>query len=130
MPPRSAVELYKIRYMTTDIHGETDTASGLLVLPDMPVKSTYPMVIYQHGTTNGPSDCPSRLSAGSAEAQAYGAMGYVTIAPDYLGLGDNDAFHPYVHAATEASAALDMLFAANEWLDAETGSAWVGELFV
>lgn len=128
--PRSAIELFKIRYMTVDTDGATDTASGLLVYPDDPLSSTLPLVIYQHGTTNGPSDCPSRLAAGSSEAFAYGGMGYVTIAPDYLGLGDNDNFHPYVHAASEASAGLDMLFAAVEWLDISTGEPWIGELFI
>jgi hypothetical protein len=57
-------------------------------------------------------------------------MGYVAIAPDYLGLGDSRGFHPYVHAATQASAGLEMLFAAAEWLDAALGDAWAGDVFV
>jgi len=48
---------------------------------------------------------------------AYGGKGFITLAPDYLGLGDSRGFHPYVHAATEASASLDMLNASLEWLD-------------
>lgn len=127
---RTGVSLYKIRYMTTGIHGAPDTASGLLVYPEASLSPTRPMVVYQHGTTNGPSDAPSRLASGSDEALGYGSMGYITLAPDYLGLGDNDGFHPYVHAASEASAGLDMLFAVTEWVEMATGEAWVGELFV
>lgn len=48
---------------------------------------------------------------------AYAAFGFVTAAPDYLGLGDSRGFHPYVHALTEAYASLDMLNASLEYLD-------------
>ncbi|HLF65951.1 MAG TPA: T9SS type A sorting domain-containing protein [Saprospiraceae bacterium] len=129
-PVRTGVSLFKITYMTSDVHGLTDTASGLLVLPEISLNDALPMVIYQHGTTNGPMDVPSRLAAGSNEAFAYGAMGYVTIAADYLGLGDHVGFHPYVHAKSQASAALDLLFAVTEWIEVMTGEGWIGDLFV
>ncbi len=121
---------HQILYVTSDVHGQPDTASGLLVIPDTPLVSSMPAVIYQHGTTDGPDDVPSRLHAGSDESLAYGAMGYVAIAADYLGLGENAGFHPYLHAASEASAAVDMLFAATEWIENATGEAWLGNLFV
>ncbi len=127
---RTGVSLYKILYMTTNVHGATDTASGLLVYPDMSIHDAQPIVVYQHGTTNGPNDVPSRLTSGSDEALAYGAMGYVTLAADYLGLGDNPGFHPYVHAASEASVALDLLFAVAEWIEVTTGEGWIGDLFI
>jgi hypothetical protein len=75
------------------------------------------MVLYAHGTTAGPHDVPSQLLGGYQVALAYAAMGFATAAPDFLGLGDSRGFHPYVHAATEASASFDMINASVEWLE-------------
>jgi dipeptidyl aminopeptidase/acylaminoacyl peptidase len=82
------VNLYKIRYKTYDVHGLLDTASGLLVLPLVPGGTLLPIVVYAHGTTNGPMDVPSQQRGGYQVAMAYAAYGFATIAPDYLGLGD------------------------------------------
>ncbi|MDX1407436.1 MAG: T9SS type A sorting domain-containing protein [Saprospiraceae bacterium] len=127
---RTGVTMYKARYMTTGTQGQPDTASGLIVIPDEFVVEEIPVVAYQHGTTNGPESVPSQLSGGHDLPIAFGAMGYVASATDYLGLGDSKGFHPYVHAATEASAGLDMLIATTEFLEDETGQPWLGPLFV
>ena len=111
------VNLYKIRYKTPDVHGVLDTASGLLVLPVVPASTQLPLVVYEHGTTDGPADVPSQLHGGYEVAMAYAGKGFATIAPDFLGLGDARGFHPYVHAASEASASFDMLNATVEYLE-------------
>lgn len=116
-PVDYAINMYKIRYVTNDIHGVPDTASGLMVLPQVANDVQLPIVVYDHGTTSGPSDVPSNLRGGYEVAMGYGAFGFATLAPDYLGLGDARGFHPYVHAASEASASLDMLFAGYEYLE-------------
>ena len=36
--------------------------------------------------------------------------------PDYIGMGDSPGFHPYVHAKSEATASVDMVRAAREYL--------------
>jgi len=111
------VNLYKIRYKTLDVHGALDTASGLLVLPVVPASTQLPIVVYAHGTTDGPNDVPSKLHGGYEVAMGYAAKGFAAIAPDYLGLGDSRGFHPYVHAASEASASFDLLNASVEYLE-------------
>ena len=111
------IDLYKIRYKTADVNGDLDTASGLMVLPQVPANTELPIVVYNHGTTSGPTDVPSQLRGGFEVAMAYGGFGFATLAPDYIGLGDARGFHPYLHAATEASASLDMLFAGYEYLE-------------
>lgn len=116
-PVDYAVDLYRIRYKTPGSDNMPDTASGLLVIPQVPAGTLLPMVMYEHGTTNGPTDVPSQLRGGFEVAMAYAAFGFVTAAPDYLGLGDSRGFHPYVHASTEAYASLDMLNASLEYLD-------------
>ena len=39
--------------------------------------------------------------------------GYISVLPDYLGLGDGPGVHPYTHAESEATASIDMLKAAT-----------------
>ena len=58
------VNLYKIRYKTPDVHGVLDTASGLLTIPVAAAGTTFPIVVYEHGTTTGPTDVPSQLRGG------------------------------------------------------------------
>lgn len=111
------IDLYKLRYQTLDVNGQLDTASGLLVLPQVPAEDSLPIVVYDHGTTSGPTDVPSQLRGGYEVAMAYGASGFATLAPDYLGMGDARGFHPYLHAATEVSASFDMLLAGYEYME-------------
>lgn len=119
-------DVYKIQYTTTDLDEEIDTASGAFFIPDGEGER-YPLLVYQHGTVNDKFQVPSR---GSYEVAPFTAsMGYLTLAPDYLGLGDSRGFHPYVHSATEASAAIDMMFALRDYLDGE-GIAYNDQLFV
>ncbi|RLD18184.1 MAG: hypothetical protein DRI69_10745, partial [Bacteroidetes bacterium] len=127
---RNGVKKYKITYMTTGVHGQPDTASGLIIVPTTRLDGQLAVVAYQHGTTNGPDDVPSRQMSGLDESLAYGAMGYHVCAADYLGLGDNEGFHPYIHAGTEASAGLDMIIAMSEFIEDETGEPAFDHLFV
>jgi hypothetical protein len=115
VPVPNGVFLYKIQYETPDLQGVTDTASGLLVIPDMNL-GAFPLLCYQHGTVGEKQAVPSNLQSEAPIAFFWGAMGYVTAAPDYLGLGDSRGFHPYVHAASEASAAIDMLYAVRDFV--------------
>lgn len=113
----NAVDLYRIQYKTLGSDNLPDTASGLMVIPQVPAGTQLPIVMYEHGTTAGPTDVPSQLRGGFEVAMGYAAFGFITFAPDYLGLGSSRGFHPYVHAATEASASLDMLNGGLEYLD-------------
>lgn len=105
--------MYRIEYTTTDLAGNPDTVSGLVTVP-VSTTQIFPRLVYQHGTAGSTNDVPSFNAVSGGEgiiALLFAGMGYVTLAPDYLGLGVSDGFHPYVHAATEASVALDMLSA-------------------
>lgn len=111
------VKFYKITYTTPDVNGVTDTVSGLLAAPVAPDK-VFPRLVYQHGTSGSKQDVPSNLNDDGDEgniALFFAGMGFVSLAPDYLGLGVSKGFHPYVHAATEASVALDMLRATQSF---------------
>ncbi len=110
------VSTYKVLYYTPHLDGQPDTASGLLVIPEI-VDESLPVLFYQHGTANDRYAVPSSGSAEGLVVTAAGGMGYVSFAPDYLGLGDSKGFHPYLHAATEASCAYDLLNATLPFLE-------------
>ncbi len=110
---QNGVKLYKITYTTPDIHGQLDTASGLFVVPQREQTISYPTLVYEHGTVDGPQDVPSNQQGGYELALFFSGLGYATIAPDYLGAGEARGFHPYIHAASEASASVDMLRAVH-----------------
>lgn len=126
---QNGIDYYKIWYTTPDINGVPDTASGLLVLPVREIEYQYPLLCYMHGTVDSKVDVPSNLAGGWELAAVWGALGFVTAAPDFLGLGESRGFHPYVHAETEASAGIDMLFAARAFSAAE-GPALNEQVFV
>ncbi len=102
---------YTLRYTMQNLEGRMDTVSGLLVVPSGGnVNNRYPRLVYQHGTTVDKYAVPSRENPGQDLPYFYASQGYVTLAPDYLNMGDDqDGFHPYVHAETEALAAIRML---------------------
>lgn len=111
------VDNYAITYTTTDPFGQPDTATGLLCVPQE-TDLVFPMAVYNHGTVDR-RDAVLSVEGNQERlvAQGLAAYGFITVAPDYLGLGGSDGVHPYLHAATEASAGLDMLIAVRAWLD-------------
>jgi hypothetical protein len=108
--------MYKITYTTPDVLGIQDTASGLLIIPDN-LSKIYPLLSYSHGTVASKNDVPSQLKGGYELPMIMAAHGFVTVAADFLGLGDSRGFHPYVHADSEASASVDMLFAIKDFCE-------------
>lgn len=125
----SGTDLYKLTYETTGTDGMKDTASGLFILPDI-IDGPLPLLNYQHGTTDGRDDVPSNQSGQEfLLASLFGALGFVTLAPDYLGMGESRGFHPYVNSETEARAMIDMLAAVKEYLQ-ENDIAYTDQLFI
>ncbi len=105
------VKYYRVTYTTTGLQGQLDTVSGLVVAPDDATK-VFPRLVYQHGTSSSKTDVPSFNVQTNGEGiigWLFAGLGFTTLMPDYLGLGVSDGFHPYVHAATEASVAADLL---------------------
>lgn len=110
---------YHIVYTTHDVQGGIDTATGLLAVPDNSFH-IYPRLVYQHGTSGSRQDVPSINVQSGGEGilgWLFAGLGYVSFLPDYLGLGNTSkGFHPYVHAESEAWAAMDMLRAGAAFL--------------
>ncbi|MCB0529083.1 MAG: T9SS type A sorting domain-containing protein [Saprospiraceae bacterium] len=121
LPMSFGARYYRITYTTSDLQGLTDTVSGLIAVPDDPIR-IYPRLVYQHGTAGSPLGVPSFNVQQGGEGNIgllFAGLGYVALLPDYLGLGVSDGFHPYVHAASEAWVAADMLRALPEFCSQE-----------
>jgi hypothetical protein len=130
-PSRAGAVAYKLNYETTGVAGQPETASGLLLVPDTSAVRALPLLSFQHGTVTDREDAPSRIAhPENAPAEIlYGSMGYIVSSPDYLGLGDGPGPHPFLHAATEASAARDLLIAVRQALP-QLGVTLNGKFFL
>jgi hypothetical protein len=113
------VNIYKLTYQTVDVAGQTTLASGALYVPQSDSDS-LPIVTYQHGTIMNRDQVPSNR-AEDPPGLFFSGYGYVVAMADYLGLGDNPGLHPYLHWESEATASLDMLRAAREFLSDSLG---------
>ena len=107
---------YRVTYQTVGVDGALVTATGAVYLPvGVPAGTGLPVLVYQHGTVTDRTAVPSTLTSEEGElfGAAYAADGFAVVLADYLGYGGSTApYHPYVHAATEASAAADLMRAA------------------
>ena len=107
------VNAVKIIYNTIDGKGYPTIASGVVFLPVVTETTSMPVFSYLHGTLTRDLDAPSYLSGIESIIGWIMAMdGYISVLPDYVGMGDGPGVHPYQHAASEASASVDMLKAA------------------
>lgn len=119
--PLYDVDLFQVVYRTVDVDGSETQASGALMVP-RGAPGARPLVSYQHGTVVSRTAVASVGGLAVEEATVgvlFAATGAVTAMPDYLGLGLSPGLHPYVHAASLASAVVDMLRAARHVAEQE-----------
>jgi hypothetical protein len=115
---RYGVRTYRLVYRTIDARKRPTTASGLLAVPiNAPRRAT--MVSFAHGTALSRADAPSMQPSGfePAATYTYASAGFVTVAPDYLGLGTGPGRHPWMDIPSETTASLDLLRAARTYAD-------------
>jgi pimeloyl-ACP methyl ester carboxylesterase len=124
---------YKVTYCTIDARlpgeprAQPTLATGMISVPRKP--GPLSTVIYLHGTSVSFYDAVSNPNIfgqfnpngesfdGPPSNAIFAGAGFLYIAPDYLGLGDSTVpRHRYLHAATEASSAVDLLAASRDVL--------------
>lgn len=127
-PNDYAIEIYRVVYKTIDANGEETQASGAVIIP-VDGDGRYPLCSYEHGTVLNRFDVPSYESDELILGILFGCAGYVMSLPDYIGLGDSPGRHLYCHAATEASASIDLLKAAKT-ISASRDVALNDQLFI
>jgi hypothetical protein len=127
---RHGIAAYREVYCTVSTGHRPTTASGLLVLP-LGTRGPVPVVSYEHSTVVKKSNAPSDFDTDEIRLATlyFASDGFAVSAPDYLGLGRSAGLHPFVHAASETTASVDML-ATAEHASAERGVHVSRKLFV
>lgn len=116
LAPRYAVQAYRLEYLTHDAEGREVRASGLVGLPMKAAGARSPVLSYQHGTTFRNDEAPSQNAVPSEIAVVLASLGYLVVAPDYVGFGASQGVaHPYLLAEPSAAATVDLLTAARTW---------------
>lgn len=112
------VKVVALNYHTVGAQGtESTNASGVMLVPSgAACSAAAPLVAYAKGTDvqkprtlANPQDNETFLLAAM-----YAAQGYAVVATDYLGYAKSEyAYHPYLHADSEARTVLDSVRAAR-----------------
>lgn len=116
------VKVVALNYRTPGAkEGEMSNASGVMLVPGGMCSSAAPLVANARGTEvlktrtlANPQDAETFLLAAM-----YAAQGYAVVATDYLGYAKSTyAFHPYLHADSQATTVIDSVRAARNAADA------------
>ena len=110
---KTNINLTKIVYSSTDEDGKPVTLTGLVAMPRGGAPNG--LVVYCHGTIQDRKASPSRYrgeengSEPESAILAFATGGYAVVMPDYLGLGDHKAAHPYPLNIVNAQSAVDII---------------------
>jgi len=108
------ISVYDIHYESHSEYGIVDTLAGLVIIPHSPTEA-FPIFTYQHGTVILDSQAPSitGISADNVEILFISLItapsGFITVIPDYTGIGDPDKYHPYIIANPHTQALVNMI---------------------
>jgi hypothetical protein len=112
-PTPSGVRIWRIAYRSEGTAGKELAGTALVLVPDKPIATPTPVVIFAHGTQGAATGC-IESSYDILEKQGddnlladlyYAGNGYVVVAPDYNGyLGGTG---PFIFSELEGHALLD-----------------------
>jgi len=120
-PVPYGARLFNVRY-TTQHKGRSVEATGMIGVPWTPdgPAGKFPVVLFHHGTTGFTGHCSPSGLGGENSLLVYltASLGYVVIAPDYIGLDPRgaDADHAYITFEQTAIGALDMVRAGRPFV--------------
>lgn len=108
------VTAYRVVYRTTNSSGAPTTASQLVALPRN-AERRLSTVSWLHGTTVYRKEVASENPASDDRLAAllFASTGRAVSAPDYVGLGEGEGFHPYGDPRATVAASVDGLRAAR-----------------
>jgi predicted esterase len=107
------VDAYKVVYKTIDWNGNIVNASGVIFTPKG--KNNLSLISLQHGTQTKRLGVGSVNALNSPDGMIGASLGYYTLVPDYLGLGESNLFHPYHYAKSSADPIIDIIRAARNF---------------
>ncbi len=109
----SNIQLTKVLYTSIDEAGKKVVLSGLMATPLAGAPNG--LVVFCHGTIQDREASPSmwKGAENGSEAEsatlAFASGGYAVIIPDYLGLGDHKATHPYPRNKINSQSVIDII---------------------
>lgn len=126
-----AVDGYKVLYFTPDYNGELVICSGAIFLPSG-IGCSPPVLSWQHGTESNDNGAPSNVGNNYNDLMGVvgAANGYIVTMSDFIGLGEGEGIHNYVHADTEASSVIDLIIYGKELATELLGIAPNNQLFL
>lgn len=110
------VKVVPLNYATIGVNSESANSSGVLLLPAGTCTGAAPLLAYARGTEVLKTRTLANPTDGETFSLAamFASQGYAVVATDYLGFAKSTyAYHPYLHADTEASAVVDSIRAAR-----------------
>ena len=127
------VRIQSIYFKTVGPKGEdTDSSGALLVPTGACAGQSYPLVAYDRGTDVFKPRALASATDGETFSMIafFASQGYAVVAPDYLGYARSTfAYHPYLHADSEASTTIDAIRAARNAASAQ-GVALSGKVML
>ena len=124
---RHGIVLYRVTYWT-QLTGQPQLATGLLGVPKNHRARTS--VMWLNGTNPTRSEAPSSGGlVGLLVGALFAGSGHLLLAPDYIGLGTSDTYHPYMHTASTVDAATDFIRAVATHCECE-GIEWCPQLML
>ena len=126
-PVRHGIVLYRVTYWT-ELTGQPQLATGLFGVPKNHRASTS--VMWLNGTNPTRSEAPSSGGlVGLLVGALFAGSGHLLLAPDYIGLGTSDTYHPYMHTASTVNAATDFIRAVTSHC-VNVGIEWCPQLML
>ncbi|HWB62811.1 MAG TPA: hypothetical protein VG603_04815 [Chitinophagales bacterium] len=115
LPVRYPVDIYEVIYKAPWIDSSTwINCSGIVYVPKMKEGQKMATLMFGHGTQIEKKRDISDNDAQQGICLGTAADGYLSLYPDYYGLGKGDGPHLYQHAWSEGMAFLYMLYAVEE----------------
>lgn len=124
---KNDIKYYSVLYRTIDHTGNPTDASGLFVIPSS--GNFFPLISLHHGTQSKKNNVGSINPLSSFDALLSGALGYVAVSADMLGLGYSNLVHPYHIADVNANTVIDFIRAVKKFAN-EKSIALNGDLFL
>lgn len=121
--PRYAVDVYALRFWSSDADGSPRSAFATVYIPVTSRREDAPVLAFLSGTTGVGNQCAPSLEQPEVirwgwyrqNMLAYGGQGIIAIFPDYLGFHDENVPQRYFSASAEGHLMLDALRATRRF---------------
>ncbi|MAO45955.1 MAG: hypothetical protein CL823_02280 [Crocinitomicaceae bacterium] len=111
------VDAYKVLYTMPYMDEDIEVSGAMFIPTGVDSNCDLPIHTYMHGTIFERNQAPSFMSIEGILGYLMSSPGYIVLMPDYVGLGESQLMHPYVHAQSEADAGIYMIEAISTFTD-------------